>query len=160
MKIKSISDVITNSSSEVFICRISDLEEAKKELKDIDEEFWEEAFKQITTVEEAQELFSNSGSIYFYDLQVSTKGYVPFHLSNHEKELLKKFGHSKKELAEYEKNEELKRLEERDKNQEVKDKIIGSAIYDNESFGDFSSDLYKLSKWFNDKKKRPLYHGD
>ena len=160
MKIKSISDVITNSSSEVFICKISDLEEAKKELKDIDEEFWEEAFKQITTVEEAQELFSNLGSIYFYDLQVSTKGYVPFHLSSHEKELLKKFGHSKKELAEYEKNEELKRLEERDKNQEVKDKIIGSAIYDNESFGDFSSDFYKLSKWFNDKKKRPLYHGD
>lgn len=32
IKIKSITDVITNSSSEVFICKISDLEEAKKEL--------------------------------------------------------------------------------------------------------------------------------
>ena len=35
IKIKSITDVITNSSSEVFICKISDLEEAKKELKDV-----------------------------------------------------------------------------------------------------------------------------
>ena len=31
IKIKSITDVITNSSSEVFICKISDLEEAKKD---------------------------------------------------------------------------------------------------------------------------------
>ena len=57
MKIKSKIDVITNSSSEVFILKTKDLEEAKKDIYNEDTKKYLDRFIDIKSIEDLIKLY-------------------------------------------------------------------------------------------------------
>ena len=57
MKIKSIIDVITNSSTEVFILKTKDLEDAKKEIYTEDTKKYLDQFVNINSIEDIKNLY-------------------------------------------------------------------------------------------------------
>lgn len=115
MKIKSRTDVITNSSTEVFIVKTTDLEEFKKKhgefFKDpdgrefkVDTEFWGPS--DLTELQEAwnskdpekririREIFGSFG--------LGTGLLVPYAVSKETRKALEFFGHTDQEISSYE----------------------------------------------------------
>ena len=161
MKIKSITDVITNSSSEVFIVKTSDLEEAKKEIYD---KSWKkkrfhyelenifDLFKSINTLDDISKEDLNN---FVEDPYRLVHLIVPFKLTSREIRILKDLNFTDEEIKEYEDKKDKERLELRNSNEELK-KILGMSIaraYDHDWIGTYSA----LYKWLKEHNKE-FYH--
>lgn len=135
MKIKSKIDVITNSSSEVFILKTKDLEEAKKDIYNDETKIYLDRFVDIKSIEDLLKLYEEYPGYQIFK-------YLPmwifrkYEISEYDKTLLKKFGHTDKEIKSFEDRENQKR-----KNLQSDAKIL------NEVIGYSTAEIYDFGFW-------------
>lgn len=150
MKIRSISDVITNSSTEVWIIKSDLFERSKYNLGDLirEERFYDEGsellwekFKIFKTIEDLKEDWR---SRYLLPREIFNL-LSPYRLPEHDRSLLINWGHSEEEIMVY----EQKKTGEREKLLEKIDlsKYLGKAVA---VFGDH------ISRWGNSEPGQKL----
>lgn len=158
IKIKSITDVITNSSSEVYLVKIDDLEEARK-IKEVynkcfvsDEVNLLNRFLEFRTMDDLEHEFNHHPE---NDVFKVVKGPYSLlretYLSWTEKHLLHEFGHSDEEIQEWINKKEAERKKARDESEGLKF-LVGKAAIDifahDHSLDDFKDWLEKNGKDF------------
>ena len=163
MKIKSVTDVITNSSTEVFTVKIEDLELAKSIPEIYNKMFIKTRYNEGSTnildrfmcfksIEDIQEIYiANRNLDVFRDLGFAALYLYPFSLSRNTEKVLKDFGHTEEEINEYIAKKDKERIEKRNNSSAISS-LIGKAtleFYDHDWLGHDT----KFEKWLKENKK-------
>lgn len=169
MKIKSRTDVITNSSTEVFIVKTTDLEEFKKKygefFKDdegrefkVDTEFWGPS--DLTELQEAwnskdpekrvriRQIFNSFGLNY--------EVLVPYVASRETRLALKFFGHTDQEISSYEDQVNDRRTKAIAANKNIIESLAWKAMV-REGHGRFIGRETDLKKFLDDQGYHHVY---
>lgn len=108
MKIRSKIDVITNSSTEVFILRTEDLKKAKEEIYNDKTKYFLDQFIDIGSIEDLKNLYvEHFGYQVFDDLPVWLL--CEYKIAPQTKRVLSMFGHTPEEIKSFEDRENNKR---------------------------------------------------
>ena len=160
MKIKSVTDVITNSSTEVFTVKIEDLELAKSIPEIYNKMFIKtlgstnilDRFICFKSIEDIQKIYiANRNLDVFSDLGFDSLYLRPFSLSRNTEKLLKDFGHTEKEINEYIARKDKERIEKRNNSSAI-NSLVGKAtleFYDHIWLGYDT----EFEKWLKENKK-------
>ena len=124
MKLRSVTDVVTNSSSEVFCMKASDYEAVIKNHPELEVS----GIKVYHDVSElAADFQGNPGAWPFRNMPLAIRALLTdFKLRDSTKTILKDFGHTDQEIEAYEESKNTKRLKIRSESQFLKD-FIGIA---------------------------------
>lgn len=161
LKIKSVTDVITNSSTEVFTVKAADLEEAKSipeiynKMEVVDR--WSGAksntldnFHVFNTIEDVERVFKHHQNLEIFS-DVFGGLLRPFKLREDQVKLLLEFGHTEEEIEKYEAKKDAERIKLRDSNKKIQN-LIGQATveaYDHAWIGHDTA----FEKWLKKNKK-------
>lgn len=150
IKIKSITDVITNSSSEVFICKIFDLEEAKKELYENEglwtgeydhttwemigrgKNFFDTEIDYLRTIDDVEALYKKFHNCEIFRKYSSTilSLLQPYKLPESIINILKEFNHTDEEIKAFIDRKEALRKEIRDSSKIIQTNLVGQAVHE------------------------------
>lgn len=97
MKIKSIIDVITNSSTEVFILKTKDLEDARKEIYNENTKRYLDQFVDIGSIEDLKNLYLVHPSYYIFD-DLPVWLLREYKIAPQTRKILSMFGHTEDEI--------------------------------------------------------------
>ena len=121
MKLRSITDVVTNSSSEVFCMKASDYEaviQNHPELKVSGIKTYHDVSELVTDFQGHPDAWP------FRDMPLAVRALMTdFKLQESTKKILKDFGHTDQEIEDYEKTKNSERLKVRSESQFLKDFI-------------------------------------
>lgn len=136
MKIRSKIDVITNSSTEVFILKTEDLKEAKKEIYNKDTKYFLDQFIDIGSLEDLKNLYNKYHGYYIFD-DLPVWMLREYKIAPQTRKILSMFGHTPEEIKSFEdrENNKRKKLIEETK---TFNKVIGystAEFYDHDFWG-------------------------
>jgi len=158
MKIKSMTDVITNSSTEVFIMKASDFEKVMYKNPGLLSRKDFQTFTIIKTIDDLITVFREYPYLdLFSDLpEKSKRNLYEYKISGEAVYALKHFGHTDEEIKSYEDEVNKKREELRDADVNIQNllDVAYGAWYDH-SWGD----LDKLMKYLDRNKIQYKYFG-
>ncbi len=143
MKIKSVVDVITNSSTEVFIMKLSDYNEMKAEIGELEPKISKfNIFETINDVLDYSERYSRPDF-----------GLIPgkYELSDRTRKILKDFGHSEEEIDNYI-NKKQKEKRELLKGNEKYKNLVGTAALASDHCGGLGRNSL-VDKWMEEHGK-------
>lgn len=160
IKIRSITDVITNSSNEIYlVVKIEDLEEAKK-IKEVYDNCFSggvnilDEFEEFKTMDDIEEKFRNNpirSGMMHGDLTTPRNLLRKTYLSPRERQILQEFGHSDREIDGWISRKEDERKELRDKNETLRSVLGKAALCSSDHALDYFKDwLEKNGKEFDD----------
>ena len=147
MKIRSRVDVITNSSTEVFILKTEDLKKAKKEIYNDKTKYFLDQFIDIGSIKDLKNLYvEHFGYQIFDDLPVWLLR--EYKIAPQTKRVLSMFGHTPEEIKSFEdrENDKRKKLIEETK---AFNSVIGystAEFYDHNFWGSGN----ELVKWLKE----------
>ena len=148
IKIKSITDVITNSSSEVYLVKIDDLNEARKVKELYDKCFVRDdvnllnRFIEFNSIDDLEHEFNRRQEERIFRLvKVPRSLLYKTDVSYSERQLLHEFGHTDEEIQAWIEKKEEERMKKRNENEKLKS-LVGKATI--ELFAhDHSLDCFK-----------------
>lgn len=136
MKIRSKIDVITNSSTEVFILKTEDLRKAKEEIYNDKTKYFLDQFIDIGSIEDFKKLYVEHWGYYIFD-DLPVWLLREYKIAPQTRKVLSMFGHTPEEIKSFEdrENDKRKKLIEETK---AFDNIIGystAEFYDHDFWG-------------------------
>lgn len=148
MKIRSVTDVITNSSSEVFSMKASDYEAVLQRNPGLLGDSDKKRIKIYRSLDELESEFSKfPNNPLFLELTVHEKRLlVPYRLLGSIREIIKDFGHTDQEILEYEASKDTERLKKRNSNKSLQG-LLGVAY--GTWYGPYWSDLENLMEYLD-----------
>lgn len=151
MKIKSIIDVITNSSTEVFILKTKDLEDARKEIYNENTKRYLDQFVDINSIEDIKNLYLVHPSYYIFD-DLPVWMLREYKIAPQTRKLLSMFGHTEDEIRSFEDKENIKR-KKLIEDTKAFNKVIGfstAEFYDHDFWGSGN----ELIKWLKKNERK------
>lgn len=136
MKIRSKIDVITNSSTEVFILKTEDLGEAKKEIYNDKTKYFLDQFVDIGSIEDLKTVYQRNPNYYIFD-DLPVWLLRKYEIAPQTKKILSMFGHTEEEIKSFEDRENDKRKKLIDETKAF-NSIIGystAEFYDHDFWG-------------------------
>ena len=144
MKIRSKIDVITNSSTEVFILKTEDLKKAKEEIYNDKTKYFLDQFVDIGSIEDLKNLYTEHHHYYIFD-DLPVWLLCEYKIAPQTKKVLSMFGHTPEEIKSFEDRENDKRKKLIDETKAF-NSVIGystTEFYDHDFWGSGN----ELVKW-------------
>lgn len=140
MKIRSKIDVITNSSTEVFILKTEDLKEAKKEIYNDKTKYFLDQFIDIGSIEDLKKFYVEHFGYYIFD-DLPIWLLREYKIAPQTRKVLSMFGHTP---------EEIKSFEDRENNK--REKLIEETKAFNSVIGYSTAEFYDHDFWGPDNE--------